>query len=349
MTQATEVTEQDFDKAFAEAATTAETSVQAAPADTKTVSDTPAAEEKSAPASTEETAEAKAAREAAEKAAADAEAKAAEEARVAALTPEQRAEETAKAETEAKAAADAKAAQERIQAQAESEAKARQEAEAKAAADKKAAEDKARQEALDKELAPYQPSEEEAKALENFKKEWPEQAAALEARLKAADQDTKKKIHAAVAAALKEVAPRVAAVEEIALKQAQEAHLTAIRKAHTDFDTLVDKIPDWIKTQPTMLQPTLQKAYEEGDTQSVIDLFTLYKASAKPAASGGETAAAQAAREAKEAEEKKAREDAASLAPVKSTRTVVGPKGSKDPNDFDGAFAEAAAEVEGKK
>lgn len=343
MTQAnTAVEEQDFDKAFGEAAGAAEAEVQATEKLPDTV--TPDAKTEVAPADTE-TAEAKAAREAADKTAADAQAAKDEEARVAALKPEEReAEAKAKAEAEATAKV-AQEATERLQAQATADAKARQEAEEKAAADKKAAEDKARQEAIDKALAPYEPSEEEKKALEVLKKEWPEQYTALEARLRSADQAAKKQIHESVAAAVKELAPRLANVEQIAAEQAQAAHLAAIKVAHTDFDALVAKIPDWIKTQPALLQPTLEKAYAEGTTQQVIDLFTMYKTTAGTTTAGGESAAAIAAREAKEAAEKKAREEAAALAPVRSTRTVAGPAGTKDPNDFDGAFAEAAAEL----
>lgn len=347
MTQAsgseTAVTEEvDFDKAFGAAATEAEAKTQ-----------TPAVSEKATPQTTteeskkdeEQTLVADENTKAAEDQA-KADAAKAEEARRAALTEEQRtAEDTTKAkkDEEEKAATEA---QIRLQAQAEAAAKAQEEEEKKAAATAKAAKEKAEQEALEKDLAPYEPNESEKAALATLEKEWPEQHAALLASLKSADQATKKKIHEAVAAATKDIAPLMESVQEIVTRNAMDAHLTKIRAAHQDFDDLVPKIPEWIKTQPALLQPTLQRAYDEGDTQSVIDLFTMYKAANKMPASTGESKEQIAAREAKEAAEKKSREEAAALVPTRSTRTVVGPKGTKDQNDFDGAFSEAAAELE---
>lgn len=345
---AVEVTEQDFDKAFGEAATAAEKTTQAAPA---AVTEEPKQTSAEAP-KTDAEAEAVAAEEAAKQKAADeaaeAERKAAEEkAALEAMTPEERtAKETAdKAAAEAKKTAEEAAA--RLTKQAEDAEAARKAAEAAAAA-KKAAEEtpeqKAAREALEATLAPYQPSEEEAKALEAFKKEWPEQAAAIEAKLKDVDRATNKKVFDAVQTAMKQFQERLAPVEQATIEQAQAAHLKAIRDAHADFDEVVPKLPEWIKTQPAMLQPVLQHAYEQGSTQQVLDLLVMYKSSTgtKPV-TAGETPEQIAAREAAEAARKKAAEEAAALTPVKSSRTVAAPKGSVDVNDFDGAFKEAAA------
>lgn len=138
-------------------------------------------------------------------------------------------------------------------------------------------------------------------------------------------------------------------MQAVLAEQAQAAHLAKIKDAHKDFDVLVPKIPEWIKTQPAILQPRLQQVYEAGDTQSVIDLFTMYKDSTgmnKPA----ESAEVIAAREAKEEAAKKARDEAQSMTPVKSSRTVTAPRaGAPDPNDFEGAFKEAAELAEAKK
>ena len=332
----------DFDAAFAEVAAEAEKVAAQTPEDaaaaTKAAADAAAA-------AAAETPEAKAAREAAEKTAADAAEKAAA---LAAETPEAKtareASEKAAADAAAKATADAAA-----KAAADAET-ARLAAEKVAAATAETAEAKAAREAFEASLKPYEPTEDEKKALEAFKKEFPGEHAAIEARLKSVDRDINARVHTAVTAVLKTLDPRLSAVEKSTVEDAATRHFAALHTAHVDYDTLVPKVPEWIKTQPSYLQAAMQAVYEGGTTDEVIALFADFKKATGVVTTPVDTGAAAAAATAAAAETakkaaaaKKAAEDAAAGIPVTTRRTTAGPKGAPDPLDYDGAFAEVAA------
>jgi hypothetical protein len=256
----------------------------------------------------EETAEEKTAREAAEvKAAADAKVKADADARVTA-------EAKVRSDAEAKVAA---------------EAKARADADAKTAAE---ADRKAKAEALSK---PYEPTAEEKAALVVLQKEWPEQHAAIEARLKSSAHDVQRQVHAAVQEALKQVGAVVNPLAASVAANDAERHEAGIRGAHADADEVVPLVGEWIKKQPAYLQAAYQKVYDDGSTKEVIDLFTRFKTETgykvKPAAvvvppKPGPTA-----------------EEIASGAPVGTRRSAPNPKGGVDKDDYDAAFDEATA------
>ena len=237
----------------------------------------------------------------------------------------------AKTEADAKAKADAEAA-EKIAA----DARAKATADAKAAADAIA--------------APYEPTAEEKDALEKFKKEFPGEAVAIEARLKAVGKDVDARIFKAMQTMLDHVEQRVAPVEATATETAIQAHVTALHKAHSDYDAVSTKVPDWIKTLPSYAQAGATAVYEQGTTEEVIALVADYKKAngvvADPAKAEAEAKAkAETEAKAKADAEAKARgakpSGADDLTPVSSRRTTVLPKGSPDANDFDGAFSEA--------
>jgi len=62
-------------------------------------------------------------------------------------------------------------------------------------------------------------------------------------------------------------------------KIAIERHLSAIRRAHPDFEYLRDsgEIMAWIQRQPRHLRDSLMKDYNEGDANAVIALLTQFK------------------------------------------------------------------------
>ncbi len=230
----------------------------------------------------------------------------------------------------------------------------------KVEADKKAAEkppeetaeQKKAREDFEASIKPYEPTTEEVAALAKFKEDFPNEAAAVEARLKSVDRDINARVYQAVQAVLAHVNGRLTPVETGTAEMTRAAHLDALHRAHADYDAVVTKIPDWIKTQPKLLQPTLQAAYDEGDTQSVMDLVAMYKAGAGITTVGKtaeQIAAEQTALDTAAAKKKKADEEAAALAPVGGKRTTTSPRGAPDPNDYDGAFNEAAAAVAGGK
>jgi hypothetical protein len=220
----------------------------------------------------------------------------------------------------------------------DAEVKVAAEAHAKADADAKAtvaADRKAKAEALAK---PYEPTAEEQAALAVLKKEWPEQHAAIEVRLKSSAHDVQRQVHAAVQEALKQVGAVVNPLAASVAANDAERHETAIRSAHTDADEVVPLVGEWIKKQPAYLQAAYQKVYDDGSTKEVIDLFTRFKTETgykvpvlKPVvpAKLGPTA-----------------DEIAAGAPVGTRRSAPNPKGAPDKDDYDAAYAEAAAAAE---
>jgi hypothetical protein len=190
----------------------------------------------------------------------------------------------------------------------------------------------ARQE-LEASIAPYIPTEDEAAALEQFKREFPSEATAVEARLKSIDREINARVYKAVQKLAEQMEARMAPVESTVATSAIEAHIAALHAAHADYDAVIAKVPAWIKTLPTYAQAGAQAVYDRGTTQDVIALVNDYKRSAGVAAPTPAPAPAP----------KPTPPDAEDLAPVSSRRAAVTPTGTPDKNDFAAAFAEAVA------
>ncbi len=333
MTTKDEIPADDFDKAFAAVAAAAERSPEQVAADEK------AAE---AAAAAAESPEAKAAKEAADKAAAEAAAKADADAAAAAAraqeTPEAKlARETAEAAA-AKVEAEAKVAAE-AQAKVAAEAAAKAEADAKVARE---AEEKKQREANEAALKPYVPTAEEVAADAQFQKEFPTEYAAMQARFKAEKQGFNKQVHDAVQASLAVMAPRLAAVEATVATTSVDQHFRELRSAHPDYDAVIAKVPEWIKTLPAYAQTGAQAVYDGGTTGEVLALVADYKKATGAAAPDPAIAAAAAVKAKEEAARLQAQRDADAGLPVATRRTTAGGKPKADPNDYAGAFAEAA-------
>lgn len=197
---------------------------------------------------------------------------------------------------------------------------------------------KAAREAIEASIAPYAPTEDEVKALEQFKKDFPNESVAVEARLKSVDRDINARVYKAVQEVLQTMNGRLTPVEQTVTTSAIEAHWSALHAAHSDYDTVITKVPDWIKTLPSYAQPGAQAVFDQGTTQDVIALVNDYKKSV-----GIVTTPAAPAVPTTPATPKPKPEGADDLAPVSSRRVDVTPKGTPDPSDFHGAFAEAVA------
>lgn len=246
---------------------------------------------------------------------------------------------------EAKAASDAAAAA-KVAADAAAAAKAAADAAAAETAKTDSEAAKAAKAKLDTELADYVPTDDEKVAIDNFVKNFPTEKVAIDAHMKQLSKSVDQRVFKAVQDALSLVYKDLTPLAKTTAEVAQERHVTAIRTAVPDFDAVVDKLPAWIKTQPAYLQPAMQRTYDEGSAQDVIALANDYKKAVGIVAADPVAAAAKAKAE-KEAADKaaakaKADKDAADLVAVKSRRSTPTPTGTKDPNDFDGAFAEAA-------
>ena len=254
-----------------------------------------------------------------------------------AKTPEQLAADTKAAEeAAAKAVADQKAADERGAADAkaaEEKQKAEQaDADKKTAAEQKAKDDKARQE-FEESLKDYEPTAEEAAAMAKFKEDFPTEHAVMETRLKATDRVINQRVYNAVQVVLQQVYKDLEPVAKGFGELTAERHVSAITKVHADYAAVQPLLGDWIKTQSAFDRPALEAAYKGGDAAAVTELVSRYKASkalvvAKPVVEVKPVLSAA---------------DVADLEPVKSQRATPSNKGAPDPNDYDGAFAEAAA------
>ncbi len=194
---------------------------------------------------------------------------------------------------------------------------------------------KAAREAFEASITPYAPTADEVAALEQFKKDFPNEALAVEARLKSVDRDINARVYQAVQNLLQHMDGRLAPVEKTVTDTAVEAHVAALHAAHADYDAVIAKVPDWIKTLPSYAQAGAQAVYDRGTTQDVIALVNDFKKATGVATPTPAPAPAPAP--------KPAPAGADDLAPVSSRRAAVTPTGTPDPNDFAGAFAEAAA------
>jgi hypothetical protein len=195
---------------------------------------------------------------------------------------------------------------------------------------------KAEREAFEASIAPYMPSEDEARAMEQFKKDFPNEAVAIEARLKSVDREINARIHRAVQNLFQHVEGRLTPVEQTVTQSALEQHVSALHAAHADYDAVIGKVPAWIDTLPSYAQVGARAVFERGTTQEVINLVSDYKkATQAPAPAPTAPATAPAP--------KTPPAGADDLAPVSARRSAVVPNGAPDPNDYDGAFKEAVA------
>lgn len=136
----------------------------------------------------------------------------------------------------------------------------------------------------------------------------------------------------------KALQPLAKSAEDIAY----DRHMSALRGAHSDYDAVVDKIPDWIKTQPKLVQKALQDVYNGGTTEQMLELVTQFKEatgqSGKPKVQNGQSEAPSGQQPAKPSAA-----DIEALKPVVSQGIRPVASGGKDPNNFDDAFDEFVA------
>ena len=196
---------------------------------------------------------------------------------------------------------------------------------------------KAAREQFEQSISPYTPTEAEVAAVAQFKIDFPNEAMAIDARLKSVDRDINARVYQAVQNYATLVEGRLAPVEKTVTATAIEAHVTALHAAHADYDAVITKVPDWIKTLPSYAQAGAQAVYDQGSTQDVIALVNDYKkATGTPTLAPAAPAAPVV---------KPTPSGADDLTPVSSRRVAVTPTGTPDPNDFDAAWAEVSASL----
>ena len=339
--------EQLFEDAFAQAAADAEKGEVTPP---------PAGDDQTPPAGETKSAEELAAE---QKVADDAAAKKAEDAEAAAALAEAN-----KGKTDEEIAAEQKAADDKAAVDKTADKKAVDDAAAaKAEADRKAteaatkppeetADQKKAREEFEASIKPHEWTDDEKAALAKMQQDFPGEYKAMMAKFTAQDREINARVYQAVQAVIHHFNPRLATVEQSAQALSLEAHRAIVMAKHSDFDTVRGKLPEWIKAQSALDRPGLELAYEHGDPADVIELLDRYKKATSPVAgakTADQIAAEQRATDEAAAKKKKSDEEAAALAPVSSKRSSMAPRGGRDPNDYDGAFAEAAAAAAGGK
>lgn len=107
------------------------------------------------------------------------------------------------------------------------------------------------------------------------------------------------KVAAAVKTAVDEALAPLRAKEQA---ETADAHVSAVLAAHPDAGSIAQSVEldNWIKAQPSYLQPAMRQVQEGGTTEQVIELISNFKAAtgATQAAAPGHKQAAQAAQEA---------------------------------------------------
>ena len=201
-------------------------------------------------------------------------------------------------------------------------------------------EQKAAREQVEAAIKPYEPTEEEKAALAKFKADFPGEYQAVEAQFKAHKQAFNAQVYDAVQNILKQVAPRLASVEQSAVDAENERHFTTVYAAHSDYDAVQPKLKPWIESLPPLDQPGRMAAYMHGDTKAVLALLADYKKANNMTTPTAPVAPAAPAAPVKP------KPDGSDLAPVSSRRPVTTPKGEADPTDFDGAFNEEAERLD---
>jgi len=175
-------------------------------------------------------------------------------------------------------------------------------------------------------------NEEETKFLTEYEKDWPDVSKAEALRRRGEYQQLVGFVFQQVA---KELKPLMDTVNILATR----THLTELQSTVGDYDSVRDKVVDWVGTQPKYLQDAYERVIKEGTVEEVADLIDRYKretgAVGKPEAPVSrkkDTELPPAARQA-----------AAALAPVGSKRSAV--VTGIDPSDFGSAFEAFADKV----
>jgi len=180
----------------------------------------------------------------------------------------------------------------------------------------------------------YEMAKEEAETVAAYEKEWPEVSAAEKVRTKAAVFNAVQYVFAEIRQAYGPVLDRFKATAD-----AIEEHLTLqeLRGAHSDYDTVRDKVVAWADTLPLAFRGAAKATLESGTPDEVNSLVAEYKKQNPVAAAPAAPAAAPVKTELSPA----AKKAAGKLTVVDSKRTTQ-PQVA-DPNDFDAAWDEPEA------
>lgn len=144
------------------------------------------------------------------------------------------------------------------------------------------AQERAEKLALQEELAKYQAKQNP----QTDEQEPPKQEVSLEELF--GDFDEKGIKNAVEYLAAKRVdeilAEKLSPIEQRHAQDAYQEHINAITAVHPDAGQIVnsDEFANWVKSQPSYIQPSIVSVVEQGSAQQVNELLTNYKASMTP-------------------------------------------------------------------
>ena len=171
-------------------------------------------------------------------------------------------------------------------------------------------------------------TQEEIGQLQQFQKDWPEVAIAQQLMVRAAVQQVTRHIFTEIAAT---IGPKLALLDSLA----DHTMANDLQTAIPDYNTVRDKVVDWVGKQPTYLQTAYNHVIQQGSVDEVRDLIDRFKrdggAPLAPALVPAKKPATELSTTAIQA--------AAKLAPISTKRSAVVQQ--VDLSDYDGAFQEA--------
>ena len=180
--------------------------------------------------------------------------------------------------------------------------------------------------------------ENQKKAVDLLNSEWSEVAAPvqalIDANVKAALANYKREI-------LGQVSQQLAPIQQVTAQSQEAAHWATIAAAHPDYQQVASELPGWIEKQPSLLRKPLEAAYAGGSAAEVVELISTYKQAIGSTGAAPAQPASSAAQVTPKAAPVSKAALAATAAPPVAQRSKMAT--SKDPNDFEGAFAEAAS------
>lgn len=190
--------------------------------------------------------------------------------------------------------------------------------------------------------APEVYSADEKAELADLQKEWPDLHRMFSLMARQVQVDT-------LNYAFSEVGKVLVPLQESINTYSTNDHMGAIYEAHEDYDQVYQPVMAWIETQPSFLKAAYQKVVKEGTAEDVVGLIQRFKDETKwaaPAAGQGGKPATPAAAASAPSQQQTGLSEAAKKAA--KAMGAVGAKrgaaaGAQDPNDFDGAWAEANA------
>lgn len=174
--------------------------------------------------------------------------------------------------------------------------------------------------------SPY--TTDELSFLENYTKDFPDVAKA-EALIRRGEYQT------IVQYVFQEITKELKPLAQQLRSLSERTQLGDIQAAVPDYNDLREKVIEWAGKQPAYLQPAYNHVIQNGTVDEVKDLIERYRT-----ASGIKIVPEQVAEKTETELPAATKKAAAALAPVSSKRTAV--VSTSSPDDFDGAFAEAA-------